>query len=210
MRRVAVASDHTRRPATARPGHHGLVRDRVLVRAATTDDVEAIHRIYAPVVRETATSFEETPPERTEMTRRMQARPRLPWLVAETEALVAGYAYASPHRSRPAYRWSVECSVFVDGPHHRRGVGRALYGRLVDEVRHLGYVSMYAGVVLPNPASVALHLAVGFEPVGVYRQAGHKLGAWHDVGWWELRLTDPPLDPTEPAEWRPRHERSGP
>lgn len=172
-----------------------------LVRAATAADAAAIQCIYAPAVSESAASFEQTPPDAAEMARRMQARPHLPWLVAEVDGSVAGYAYASAHRQRAAYRWSAECSIFVDRTHQRRGVGRVLYTRLLDEVRGIGYVSLYAGIVLPNSASVALHESVGFEPVGVYRNAGYKAGAWRDVGWWQLTLTDPPARPAEPSVW---------
>jgi phosphinothricin acetyltransferase len=108
--------------------------------------------------------------------------------VAEIDGAVAGYAYAGPHRSRAAYQWSTEVSVYVHPTFRRRGVARALYGKLFDVLSQLGYVSVYAGITLPNPASVGIHEAVGFEPVGVYRRAGFKHGAWHDVGWWQLHL----------------------
>ncbi len=114
---------------------------------------------------------------------------------------VVGYTYASPHHVRSAYRWSVNCSIFLHESVQGRGVASTLYDELIDAVRDLGYVSLFAGITLPNEASVALHERLGFRPVGVYPHSGFKLGAWRDVGWWGLPLRDPPQQPSEPAEW---------
>ena len=133
----------------------------------------------------------------------MAARPRLPWLVAERDGLVLGYAYASRHRARAGYRWSAECSVFVDPAYQSQGIGRLLYGALIDEVTGLGYRALFAGIALPNPASVRLHEAMGFEPIGVFPAVGYKLGAWRDVGWWRRELAELPSPPPEPREWLP-------
>ena len=179
----------------------------ITVRAAAAADAPAVAAIYAPVVTATATSFEERPPTPDEIGRRMLARPRLPWLVADDHGRVAGYAYASAHRARPAYRWSAECSVYLDPAYQGRGLGRQLYQRLITEVADLGYRSLYAGIALPNPASVGLHEALGFSPVGVFRDVGYKLGAWRDVGWWQCSLPGPGTpagagtDPAEPRPW---------
>jgi phosphinothricin acetyltransferase len=128
----------------------------------------------------------------------------LPWLVAERDGGVTGYAYASPHRARAAYRWGADVSVYLDERERGRGSGRALYGALLPVLRDLGYTGAYAGITLPNPASVALHESMGFSLVGVYRRVGYKLGGWHDVGWWQLVLADPlPEVPAEPREWAP-------
>lgn len=175
--------------------------DARVVRAARLADSEAVRSIYAPMVEGTATSFEETPPDAGEIRRRMLVRPRLPWLVADTAESVRGYAYASPHRSRPAYRWSADCSVYVDPSYRSQGLGRALYEHLIAELRNLGYVSLFAGIALPNDASVGLHASLGFQAVGAFRHVGYKHGRWHDVGWWQLLLTDPPSSPPEPQEW---------
>jgi L-amino acid N-acyltransferase YncA len=179
------------------------VTEQITVRAATPADAPALSLIYAPMVRDTAVSFEQSPPDAAEFTRRMSARPRLPWLVAESSAGVVGYAYAVRHRERAAYRWAVDGSVYVEPSHHGRGVGRMLYERLIDEVRALGYVNLFAGIALPNDASVALHEAVGFRPVGVYRNVGFKHGSWRDVGWWQRTLANAPPSPSEPIEWSP-------
>ena len=111
-----------------------------------------------------------------------------PWLVAEDGGDVIGYAYASPFRSRHAYQWSVETSVYIATDAQRRGAGRTLYTALFDILRAQGYRQALAGITLPNPASVGLHEAMGFSRVGVYRAVGWKLGMWHDVGWWQRDL----------------------
>jgi len=157
--------------------------DSVTVRAATAADVHAIRSIYAPMVTGTSASFEDSVPAEAELSRRILARPRMPWLVAVDAGTVVGYADASQHRRRPAYRWSADCSVYISGDHRRRGVGHVLYQRLIGDVADLGYVSLFAGITLPNAASVGLHEAMGFERLGVFRNVGYKNGSWRDVGW---------------------------
>lgn len=172
------------------------------IRAATPNDAAAIAAVYAPYVADTVISFEVTPPAADEIARRMSARPLLPWLVAEDSDRLAGFAYASLHASRAAYRWGVDVSVYLSADQTGRGLGRRLYEALFADVRALGYVAAYAGIALPNAASVGLHEAMGFRLVGVYRAVGYKFDAWHDVGWWELALVDPRPDrPAEPREW---------
>ena len=176
----------------------------VTIRAATAADADAIAAVYRPYVADTVISFETEPPDGAEIANRMAAAPRLPWLVAERAGRITGYAYASAHRARAAYRWSADVSVYLDAGERGQGTGRALYARLLETVRELGYVNAYAGITLPNPASVGLHEAMGFRPVGVYRNVGHKSGRWYDVGWWQLTLADPPpADPAEPRPWAP-------
>jgi L-amino acid N-acyltransferase YncA len=177
----------------------------MLIRQAEAErDGAACAVIYAPYVAETAISFEEEPPGAAELSRRIEATSaHFPWLVAEDGGAVTGYAYASAHRERAAYRWTAEVAVYVDRRHRRRGAGRALYGALLERLGDQGIHVACAGITLPNDASVALHEACGFEPVGVFRRVGWKLGAWHDVGWWqrELRAPEPgqPLEPAPPA-----------
>ena len=166
-------------------------------------DAERVAEIYRPAVEASYISFEEVAPTADEMAERMhRVLARLPWLVAEDESgLVVGYAYASPHRDRATYRWSVDISVYVDPARHGRGIGRALYDALLERLRGQGFVNVYAGVTLPNPASVALHEAIGMARVGVYHRVGYKLGEWRDVAWYELRLTEPAMNPpAEPAQ----------
>lgn len=172
------------------------------IRPARRADAARIAEIYAEFVETSAATFEEQPPTGAEMLQRMEARPRLPWLVAtDPGGSVQGFAHASPHHARASYRWSVNCSVYLHESAQGRGVASALYGELIDVVRDLGYVTLFGGVALPNDASVALHERLGFRPVGVYPHSGFKLGAWRDVGWWWLPLRDPPDQPPEPAEW---------
>lgn len=163
------------------------------VRIASAGDAEAIAAIYAPYVLETAISFEDRPPSAEEMAVRIDETLRThPFLVGEREARVVGYAYAGPHGGRAAYRWSANVSVYVDRKAQRGGVGRALYGELIGVLRRQGLHSLFAGIALPNAASVGLHEAMGFEHLGTYREVGFKQGAWHDVGYWRLGLREGP------------------
>ena len=172
----------------------------VSVRMADPErDAAAIADIYAPSVIGGVASFEEVAPDAAEMAQRIRVtRERTPWLVAEADGVVAGYAYADRHRERPGYRWAVNISVYVADDFTGRGIGRGLYDRLLELLRRQGFVNAYAGITLPNPASVALHEAIGMRRIGVYERVGYKLGAWHDVAWYGLRLTDPAGDPPEP------------
>lgn len=159
------------------------------VRQVTLADAAAVQAIYQPYVAETTISFEEVPPDRAEMARRIaDISAHYPYLVAETGGQVIGYAYASQHRTRSAYRSSVDVAVYVEKTYHGRGVGRALYSELMPAAAARGYHAAFAGIALPNAASVALHESFGFTPVGVYREVGRKFGNWHDVGWWQRLL----------------------
>lgn len=171
----------------------------MMIRLATPADAAAVAAIYAPYVTETAACFELEAPDATEMGRRMRDVGELyPWLVAELEGDVVGYAYGTRHRARPAYQWSTEVSVYVRRSGHRRGVGRGLYLPLLELLRLQGYINAYAAITLPNPGSVAFHEALGFSAFTVFRAVGFKHGAWHDVGWY-LRLLSPhPADPGDP------------
>ncbi|HEX5367961.1 MAG TPA: arsinothricin resistance N-acetyltransferase ArsN1 family B [Dehalococcoidia bacterium] len=181
------------------------------IRLATVADAAAMQAIYEPYVRETAVSFETRPPSVAEFERRIaDVLQRYPWLVC-VDALdeVAGYVYASRHHERAAFAWSVDLAVYVAQPVQHSGVGRALYTSLVALLRLQGYYNAYAGITLPNDASVGLHRAVGFEPVGVMEHVGYKLGAWHAVSYWALELQPrigapaPPLS-LEEAQRDPR------
>jgi phosphinothricin acetyltransferase len=170
-----------------------------VIRLATPADARAVSAIYEPIVRETIISFEQEPPTAGQMRERITyTLERFPWLIIEADEKVLGYAYAGTHRERLAYRWSVDVSVYVAPGSHRRGLGRRLYRTLLGILRVQGCYTALAGIALPNEASVGLHEAMGFTPVGVYRNVGYKLGSWRDVGWWALALRayDPaPLPP---------------
>lgn len=170
------------------------------IRIAEPPDAEAVAAIYAPVVRDTAISFELEPPSVEEMRRRIAAALKaLPWLVSLDEhGAVDGYVYASKHRERAAYQWSVDVTAYVREDARGQGVGKRLYTQLFDELIRLGYFQAFAGIALPNEASVALHESLGFEPLGIYRKVGFKHGAWRDVGWWQKQLQVPTAEPRAP------------
>lgn len=171
----------------------------IALRFATPADGAAVAAIYGHYVLQDATSLELVPPEGSEMASRIEGLQRhYPWLVAEDAGDLIGYAYASPHRARPGYRWSVEVSVYVCRSRHRGRVGRALYSALFEVLTMQGFANAYAGITLPNPASVAFHEAMGFRLVGTYRKVGFKLGQWHDVAWFALGLAPHREDPPEP------------
>jgi L-amino acid N-acyltransferase YncA len=159
------------------------------IRPATVADAAAIQRIYAPIVAETAISFEEVPPTVEEMVGRIASTlPTHPYFVAVDGGKVRGYVYSSAHAECAAYRHSVNTTVYIASDARRAGVGRALYSELLPELKRRGFHMAFAGIALPNPASVSLHESVGFEPLGVYREVGFKFGRWHDVGWWQRPL----------------------
>ena len=167
--------------------------DGLLIRDAHTADAEMLLAIYRPFVTDTAVSFEVEPPSVEEFSQRIcAAQSKWAWLVAEHAGNVAGYAYAGAFRPRGAYHWSVEVSAYLGGAYRGRGIGRALYERLIRILIAKGYCTAYAGITLPNEASVRFHEALGFSAVGVFRRAGRKFDAWHDVSWWQRALRDEP------------------
>ena len=166
------------------------------IRAARDDDFDAIasitnyyivtstiHFAYEPVTR---ASFHGT---------WLAGRDRFPWLVAEDAGAVVGYAKAGTWRDRAAYAWTAEVGLYVHHGAHRRGLGRALYSELIAELARRGFRSAVAGITLPNDPSIALHRALGFEPVGTVRDAGWKHGRWCDVEFWQKRLATGPEEP---------------
>lgn len=170
------------------------------IRLARVDDAAEIAAIYRPYVTDAVTSFEIEAPSAAEMASRIESTLSFaPWLVwTGAGGGPIGYAYASRHRERAAYQWSVDVTVYIHAEHHRRGVGRTLYAALFTLLRLQGFYTAHAGVTLPNPASVALHESLGFRPVGVYPAVGWKFGAWRDVGWWHLPLQERPSTPAAP------------
>jgi phosphinothricin acetyltransferase len=171
----------------------------LLIRAAALLDSAQIVDIYAPYVRESAVTFDEEVPTIAAMSHKIEDIQKMyPFLVAQYETKVIGYAYASAFRPRAAFRWSVEVTVYVSREHHRRGVARALYDVLLPTLKNRGFVTAYAAITLPGWPSVALHEAYGFRGIATFAATGFKLGAWHDVGFWELRLNSPSGNPPEP------------
>ncbi|MHC5737000.1 arsinothricin resistance N-acetyltransferase ArsN1 family B [Nostoc sp.] len=162
---------------------------KAAIRLANESDALEMLAIYAPVVRETSISFEIDPPSKMEFEGRINNyQQQMPWLVCEINGELLGYAYATPYRTRAAYQWSVESSVYVDVESRRKGVAKALYTSLFGLLQLQGFYNVFAVIALPNPASVAMHEAVGFSPVGVFYRVGYKFNEWHDVGWWQLSL----------------------
>jgi L-amino acid N-acyltransferase YncA len=172
--------------------------DAVLIRDASENDAGACAAIYRPYVTEGATSFEIEPPSSQEMARRIREAVRShAWFVAEAGGRVIGYAYAGPFAAREAYRWSCEVSVYLEQGRRRSGCGRALYGVLLPRLVERGFRVAVAKMTLPNDASMGLHTALGFRPVGVHRRIGFKNGAWYDVAIAQLDLVtgdDPPAE----------------
>ena len=172
----------------------------MLIRDATVTDAEACAAIYAPYVTGTATTFELVPPTVAEMAERIaRSLESHAWLVLEDDGRVVGYAYGTPMKPRAAYRWSCEVSIYLEHGRRRTGGGRALYEALFERLTERGYRTAVAGMTLPNDASVGLHKALGFEPIGTYRNIGWKLDAWHDVAWAQRPLAITPDPPTEPS-----------
>lgn len=181
-----------------------------MIRVAKTSDAAEIVRVYAPAVTDGVISFETVVPSVEEMTNRIeQTLVRYPWLVDEVDeqsGRLRGFAYATAYRSRQAYQWSVEVSIYVDEAQRRNGCGRALYGELFKVLVELGYHVALAGIAVPNAASRHMHEAMGFESAGILRGIGYKQGDWRDVGWWVKRLVpdseQPPKVPIAFSQWQ--------
>jgi phosphinothricin acetyltransferase len=163
-----------------------------ILRVAGADDAPEIREIYRPFIESSHTSFELRVPDISEISARVaDTLEKYPWLVVEEAGRVLGYAYAGSHRARPAYQWCTEVSVYVGDGARRGGIARTLYRGLFALLRHQGFVNAYAGIALPNEASVLFHQSFGFKKIGIYEKVGFKNGAWHDVGWWQLFLRTP-------------------
>lgn len=168
-----------------------------LIRQATAVDAAAIAAIYRPYVAQTRISFEDTPPGAGEMARRLSG-PVHPWLVVAEGSHVVGYASTSPMRDRSAYRWSVETGIYLAPEAQGRGLGQQLLAAHLDLLERQGFVTIVAGIALPNDASVALHEKLGFTLSGIERGVGFKFGEWVDVGRWQRDLSGRPPAPLDP------------
>lgn len=161
------------------------------IRPATLSDAEAIHDLYAPYVLETCISFETVVPTIEAFKLRMESIIRdYPYLVCEADGVIAGYAYASKHRERAAYRFSADVSVYVAPGYHRKGIGKSLYLKLFELLKEQGIYTVFAGVTLPNDNSIGLHKSLGFTEVGTFKHTGYKFGKWLDVLWLQKALRD--------------------
>lgn len=163
------------------------------IRLAAQTDVPAMLAIYGPFVEHTSVSFETEIPGESEFWHRVQTvLKEAPWLVCTYENQVVGYAYASAHRSRQAYQWNRELSVYVKEAWRGRGIATALYSTLIELLKLQGYLNILIGISLPNETSVRFHEKMGFKPVGIYHSIGFKKGSFYDVGWWELVIQNTP------------------
>lgn len=172
----------------------------VLIRPARSEDAAAIAAIYRPYVEESWISFEEVAPDAAEMARRIAGvKPGLhPWLVAEQDGRIVGYAGSSPYRTRPAYRWTVETAIYLERTAQGRGLGRTLLSQLLSILEQQGFVAAIGAIALPNDSSVRLHEKLGFVHTATYRGVGYKLGRWVDVGRWQRDLAPRRVPPAEP------------
>ena len=171
----------------------------ISIRLASVADAAQICEIYCPIVRGTAISFEQAAPDVQEIAACItKTLGQHPWLVCDINHRVAGYAYGSSFRSRSAYQWTVETTVYVHSDYQRRGIARALYASLIAILRQQGYCNAIGVIALPNDASVRVHESIGFWKIGVFKNMGCKLGKWHDTGWWQLELRPMPAQPQPP------------
>jgi L-amino acid N-acyltransferase YncA len=160
-----------------------------VLRLATPADGAAVAAVYGPYVTASVVSFEAEAPSAAEMAGRIERTvARTPWIVAEVDGSVRAYAYGTRHRERAAYDWTVETTVYVDEGFLRRGLGRAAMEAVHRVLRLQGAHLAVAGITLPNPGSVGLHLALGYRHVGAFEAIGYKFGAWHGVDWYALEL----------------------
>ena len=169
----------------------------VTIRLANSGDAAAIAEIYRPYVEGSHFTFEEVPPDAAEIAARI-ASPIHPWLVAEEEGRVLGYASTSPMRNRSAYRWSVETGIYLLPEAQGRGIAGELLAQHLDLLERQGFVTAIAGISLPNDPSVALHERLGFTLSGIERGVGFKLDRWIDVGRWQRDLAPRPATPIDP------------
>lgn len=173
----------------------------IQVRLATIADAKEIVDIYSPNILNAATSFETEVPQAEEMQKRIETiLLKYPWIVCEVDGKIAGYVYASKHRDREAYQWSCECTVYMHNDFKGLGIGKELYLLLFAILKLQGFRNVYAGITLPNQASVSIHEKCGFEHFATYENIGYKFGRWHSVGWWKLQINDYDLQPPPPLK----------
>nr|WP_295946720.1 GNAT family N-acetyltransferase [uncultured Agathobaculum sp.] len=173
----------------------------IILRPATEDDAAEMLALYAPYVIQTTVSSEYEPPSLEEFLGRMRSyTTRLPWLTCTVDGEIVGYGYASPHRTRAAYQWSVETSIYVAPEWHRHGIAGAIYAALFELLSMQGYYNIYVGITSPNERSMKFHKAMGFIISGAYQESMYKFGQWRDVLWMgkSLRPHEGEPQPTVP------------
>lgn len=181
------------------------------IRFARLEDAAGILDIYAPYIRETAITYEYEVPSLQDFTARVEKiAARYPYLVCEEDGEILGYAYASEYRTRAAFQWDTELSIYLRQDLQGRGIGRMLYDRLLPMLTVQGFQKAYASISVPNPSSVAFHRAYGFREVACFEHVGYKLGSWRDLLWMEKRLAplaDPPALVRMLADCLPEFEK---
>jgi len=174
----------------------------MMIRLATIHDAEQILEIYAPYIQTTSISFEMIVPSKEEMEKRIElVLVNNPWIVFQEGKSIVGYAYASKHCERAAYKWAVDVSIYIAQDCRGKGIGKALYTALISILRLQGYCNVYAGIGLPNDSSVGIHEYFGFSKIAHFNNVGYKFGQWHDVGWWEMILQQHRPEPSEPLSF---------
>jgi phosphinothricin acetyltransferase len=175
--------------------------NKFTIRLIKESDSGDVLEIYKPYILDTVITFEYEVPSLEGFTRRIKAvTSEYPWLVLLLEDKIAGYAYASKHRDRTAYQWSVDSAVYLSPAVHGKGIARILYESLFSILQLQGYYNVYAGISLPNERSVGFHKAMGFEEIGIYKKTGYKHGNWHNTAWFQLHLTEHRDDPSIPGK----------
>ncbi|MCC6726256.1 MAG: N-acetyltransferase [Saprospiraceae bacterium] len=173
--------------------------EKVKIRIAETEDCQSILAIYQYYVLNTAITFEYDVPSVEEMLNRMRnIQTKYPYLIAEFDGNIVAYAYASDFRHRAAYQWSPESTVYIHKDCTGKGIGKMIYKQLFDILKLQGFLNVFGCVALPNPASVALHLKMGFTDVGSFQNIGYKHGQWHSTQWFQLKLNEYQINPTLP------------
>lgn len=170
-----------------------------IIRFANLDDADDILKIYEKFIKETVVTFEIEVPSIESFQNRMKSiMDFYPWLVCEVDGEIAGYAYASKHGERAAYRWSADLSVYIGEKFHRHHLGTDLYDEVIQYLKKQGFCTVYAAISTPNPKSEAFHQSYGFHKIGEFKNVGHKMGKWLDVTWYDLQIAEYSENPQEP------------
>ncbi len=167
------------------------------IRFVEPKDAVQILDIYQPFILRTSVSFETEVPSLEAFQNRIENyAEKAPWLVAEENNTIIGYAYATVHRSRQAYQWNQEVTAYTHPEHLRKGVAKALYLKLLSYLKKMGYAKAIAIITLPNDPSLKFHQALGFQLIGIMKNVGYKFNQWHDTSWWDIQLQNSAYQPT--------------
>ncbi|MFV0606034.1 MAG: GNAT family N-acetyltransferase [Niabella sp.] len=175
----------------------------MIIREIETKDLNAVLGIYSPFINDTAVTFETIQPGFDLFKQRVASvTQQYPWLVAEEDGIILGYAYASSYRERKAYQWCCEVSIYLHPNSKGKGIAGNLYKALIEILHIQEFCNAYAVIALPNDNSVRFHEKYGFKWFATYNNVGYKLGKWHNVGWWQLAIQPPKENPSDPIPYR--------